>query len=717
MTRTVFISAAAALVFLCTFAVAPAASAAPTTREVGAGKQYATIQSAINASANGDTVRVAPGSYTEDITISRKYISVVGDAGATIRSAGTGRAVVYIDNVPYVAGGRMILTGFTITGGVSQSGQGGGITVAFNASPEIINNVIDGNRATTYGGGISVHDGSNPLIRGNTIIRNSARDGGAGIFVVNNSSPTIYGNTITNNTTSGASIPNGGSSGGGIYLENTSNPSARSYPVVMKNTIGSNSAAFAGGGIMVRTGVNATIEGNTIESNTASYGGGLHVESTGSNSTIADNVIRSNVAAANAAFAGSGFGGGIALYDSSVTTIRANVIEGNQASNGGGGIVSAENANGQLLANRISGNTTSFNQSGNQEGGGLYVANSTMTASNNQFYDNSADIGGAIALLDGSKTTIANNTIVRNVEPTLFGGAIFVRNLANVSAAIRNNVLSGNQGYQIFDGKAAGGAAAASTMDNNLLTAGSSSASGTGLYFDYAVRGQNSAAGVNNLANADRNISADPAFSNAATNDFSLTSGSPAINAGAVVGSETVADDFRNVIRSTGRVDAGAFQYEASPIVKQHVYRFWSSTKKGHFFTISEDERNGLVSASVSDEWRYESVAYDAFTSQVAGTIPLYRFYSAQFAGHFYTTSVAERDQVIRDYPDEVWLYENVGYYVYPVQALNSRGVVRFWNAGSRHHFYTANAAEATYIQANQSAEYAYEGQQFNVPR
>jgi pectin methylesterase-like acyl-CoA thioesterase len=59
------------------FAVANAASAAD--RLVPG--QYSTIQEAINASASGDTVTVAPGTYSERIRFGGKAI--------TLRSSGT----------------------------------------------------------------------------------------------------------------------------------------------------------------------------------------------------------------------------------------------------------------------------------------------------------------------------------------------------------------------------------------------------------------------------------------------------------------------------------------------------------------------------------------------------------------------------------------------------------------------------------------------------
>ena len=688
-------------------------AASATTRTVGPGQS---IQAAINASQNGDTINVSPGTYNENITISGKYISLIGSvtdpANTIIHAAHASAAVVFVSNVPWVSGRKTIISGFTIAGGDAPGGQGGGITVFNGANPEISNNVITGNVAHGYGGGIMVFTNATPIIRDNTISNNVATAGGGGIFVYNGSSPIIYGNTITNNRTFGASIADGGSSGGGIYLENTSNPSLRSNPVVLNNQIDNNNAEFAGGGIMVRTGANAIIEGNHVGNNKAAYGGGIHLESTGATNTVTSNVIEGNTATYNPKFAGSGVGGGIAVFDSSVATITSNTIRGNAASSIGGGIASGESANTTLTGNLITGNYVS--PGGNsQQGGGLYAANSTLTATNNQFSANSASIGGAIALTSGN-FSVVNNTIVRNHATKAAGGAIY-GNAGSGSISLVNNILTQNDGYQIFL------QAPPARLDNNLITTPGSTPSeeGNGLYFDYARRVTTLSA-LNAVPNAHNNVVADPTFTNYAGGDFSIRSNSPAINAATNNSIPDIANDYRLAIRDTSALDIGAFEYVASPQIPAHVYRFWSESKKGHFFTITQSERDLVASTYNPVEWRYEGMAFDAFTSQVAGTIPLYRFYSASYQSHFYTANAGEANGLRSDPAMKaLWNYENIAYYVYPLgTGLQSREVYRFWSQDNKHHFYTSSAAESVSIQRSFARHvWAYEGANFQVPK
>lgn len=122
------------------------------------------------------------------------------------------------------------------------------------------------------------------------------------------------------------------------------------------------------------------------------------------------------------------------------------------------------------------------------------------------------------------------------------------------------------------------------------------------------------------------------------------------------------------------------------------VFRFWSPQKKAHFYTISENEKNKVIN-QMSDIWEYEAVVYYAFPTQVAGTSPVYRFWSPTKRVHFYTNSKAERDKVINQYGN-TWRYEGIAFYAYSGKQSDSKNVFRFWSPTQGNHFYTASIAE-----------------------
>ena len=237
--------------------------AAQTTHNVPA--SYATIQAAISASQNGDTVLVAPGTYAEHINFNGLAITVVSSGGAastTIDGTNSGRVVTFNSS----EGRTSVLDGFTITNGRSADGATGGVggapgepgggILCQDTSPTIQNCVITGNTTGNGhsgstgggcggpGGGIAILGlSSSPLIQGCTISHNTTGLGGhggtgggeggfgAGIYSsggfqgmsIGLNAPEISNCTINNNVTgnggSGGTGGGFGGNGGGIYVE------------------------------------------------------------------------------------------------------------------------------------------------------------------------------------------------------------------------------------------------------------------------------------------------------------------------------------------------------------------------------------------------------------------------------------------------------------------------------------------------------------------
>jgi hypothetical protein len=137
---------------------------------------YLTIQEGINASTDGDTVLVQPGTYVENINFNGHNIVLgslfltTGDTAyieeTIIDGDSVGTVVVFESGEDSSA----VITGFTIQNGFSVGG-GGGVHCQ-DSNPVIRSNRVVANIAC-WGGGIACQ-GSNPIITDNHISENMA---------------------------------------------------------------------------------------------------------------------------------------------------------------------------------------------------------------------------------------------------------------------------------------------------------------------------------------------------------------------------------------------------------------------------------------------------------------------------------------------------------------------------------------------------------------
>lgn len=142
------------------------------------------------------------------------------------------------------------------------------------------------------------------------------------------------------------------------------------------------------------------------------------------------------------------------------------------------------------------------------------------------------------------------------------------------------------------------------------------------------------------------------------------------------------------------------------------IYRFWNNTARHHFYTISETEKDFVIANY--HEWAYEGVGFFASPAAHPDLSPVYRFWSDRYRGHFYTISGTEKDYVIANLSHD-WTYEGVAYYAATTPVLDAMGLFRFWSNNYRGHFYTTSAAERDYVIGNLSHDWAYEGTGYYV--
>ncbi len=383
--------------------------------EYGAGTEaqpFCGIQDAIAAAAHGDTIRVAPGVYLENLNYLGKAVEVESAGGAavtTIRADRPDRVVRFNAD----EGPASILDGFTITGG------SGGIACA-NSSPTIRNCIITGNTTDT-GAGIECYAGS-PTITHCAVENNRANLTAGGIICNARSSPLISDCTISTNEA--------GLSGGGIVCVDSSDPLIRRCTITHNATLGS------GGGIASGDGSKPTIESCTIAGNGATAGAGIDCYN--SSPTIRNSTIAVNIA--------DEIAGGINCKRDSSPTITNCTFQYNRAGLNGGGIICNENSNATIIACVIANNRAVngaglyifdnskatlrrcdiLNNIATGFGGGVVCAGSEPNFDECTFRGNEAESGAGIGC--GESDAIITNSIIQENVATQIGGGILCNN-------------------------------------------------------------------------------------------------------------------------------------------------------------------------------------------------------------------------------------------------------------------------------------------------
>jgi len=325
------------------------------------------IQAAIDDANDGDTVIVAPGTYTGP---GNRDIDFLGKA-ITVRSTDpndpdiVAATVIDCEGDPgnkhrgfYFHSGEgpaSILNGLTIINGLGPSNIGGAI-LCDGSSPTITRCNISNSMAYDFGGGIACRNGS-PIISNSTVTSNSAKDGWGGGIYCWKSNPVVTDCTISGN--------GGGWAGGGIFCEDSNATIAN---CIITNNIG--------GGICLAESTaiisNCIISNNRILDYSGHGGGGIISDGGRSNLTISDCLI-----SGNRAF----WGGGLTECYGKITNC---IISDNFATYGGGGLYGC---GGSITNCTITGNFA-------ESGGGFYEYDGPIT--NCIIWDNIAGEGSQL---------------------------------------------------------------------------------------------------------------------------------------------------------------------------------------------------------------------------------------------------------------------------------------------------------------------------------
>ena len=359
---------------------------------------YPTIQSAINASANEDTVLVQPGTYFENIDF--------------------GEHSIVLASLFLTTGDEAHVTSTIIDG----NSAGSVVTVEFWNSTNLIVGLTLRNGAAAIGGGLHFA-GSNITLQNLVVTGNQATvmGGGLGLEALFTAEVAVIDCLIENNTSLGP--------GGGVYAWRA----IYGGMVFSGCVLDGNSAAGKGGGMYsdaTMTVTNCNFTNNSLSAlNNEALGGGFH-------GGLRVSILEECLFSGNSA----DFGGGLGFYNSTpATSVNACTMVENTGLGGGGGIW-FDNRSG--LANN-NGSVTGCTIQDNQTigfGGGIGIPQGTDILVNDcVIATNSGGIGGGIFVNDADDVRIENCTVVGNEASSHGGGA-----LVNGGCTITNSIVTGN---------------------------------------------------------------------------------------------------------------------------------------------------------------------------------------------------------------------------------------------------------------------------------
>jgi len=467
------------------------------------------IQAAIDAAVEGDTIVVAPGIYAENLDLGTKNLvveSMNGPAETTID--GGGGVAVRMQG----QSGATVLEGFTIRGGDNPACCGAGGLICDGCSALIRNNVFDDNTGST--GAIAVlrflgPAGAEPTIEGNTFTNNVATIAGGAIAIRDGNSAVIEDNLFRANTAVGPVSPADGPAGGAIAI--VGGPGAPCSATIRRNRFEGNEANHAGGAVFMIF-ASGWVEENYFLSNRSRLGGGLYSESSsteltggsitiqsntfflneidhlflpdtlfhfggalgvfGSDTTILDNSVVRNTATSSVCDfpvpgATCGFGAGMAIFGGT-SQVGRNLVNRNESELGGGLWLSREGSTDDDLFVDLFENRVSRNRALGVPGIACEI-DATCSFDANVIVDNTLiddpgsltfNGGGALTIRDVPMATLTNNVVARN-QGQRAGGVLII----DAAVDITNNTFAENESRFVApgDGKRAGTVSFSST--------------------------------------------------------------------------------------------------------------------------------------------------------------------------------------------------------------------------------------------------------------
>jgi len=338
-------------------------------------QDFPTIQAAINATVDGDSVVIQSGTYNEGFNTLGKRINVngVGVNPPTIDGAGQGAPLIRVG----ASSGEVFMSNMTIR---NSDGILGGAILVETGADVLFRNMSFLNNFAVAGGAITVSANANVRMRDCFFRDNRASSDGGALFALGGSDVNMAGCTLNSNEA--------GDDGGAI--------SVFGGTLTLREgcVLDSNEAEVHGGSVMLDGGAQGVFDNLVIlRSNAFENGGGV---------ALIGSTLRSTSSRYQSCTSGA-VGGGIDVRDGSLLVSRGDTVRRCEALSGAGiGVFESELEmfRGELFANL-----------GVNFGGGLYVAainaRSEAIVYNMNIHFNEAQFGAGVRV---SSSAVAGST-------------------------------------------------------------------------------------------------------------------------------------------------------------------------------------------------------------------------------------------------------------------------------------------------------------------